>query len=106
LGFFHDSYGTEEFIGSQMAISSQSLKEILETFKSQLYETLNDKLDAFVDGLTNNLNDSFYSIQNSLDNMQERFIMVDIRDEYNQEIYSWYDIEADCDDWYMDNCHF
>ena len=81
-----------------MAISSQALKEILETFKSQLYETLNDKLDAFVDGLTNNLNDSFRSIQNSLDNMQERFIMADIRDEYNQEIYSWYDLEADCDD--------
>jgi hypothetical protein len=71
-----------------------------------LYDTLNDKLHAFVDGLTNNLNDSFRSIQNSLDNMQERFIMVDIRDEYNQEIYSWYDLEADCDDWYMDSCHF
>jgi hypothetical protein len=77
---------------SQMDISSQSLKEILETFKSQLYDTLNDKLDAFVDGLTNNLNDSFRSIQNSLDNMQERFLMADIRDEYNQEIYSWYDL--------------
>ena len=32
--------------------------------------------------------------------------MEDIRDEYTQEIYSWYDFEADCDDWYMDNCHF
>jgi hypothetical protein len=27
--------------------------------------------------------------------------MMDIRDEYNQEIYAWYDSEADCDDWYM-----
>ena len=32
--------------------------------------------------------------------------MVDIRDEYNQEIYAWYDFEVDCDDWYMDSCHF
>jgi hypothetical protein len=36
---------------------------------------------------------------------RERFLMVDIRDEYNQEIYVWYDFEADCDDWYMDSCH-
>jgi hypothetical protein len=57
---------------------------------------------AFGDGL----NDSFRSIQDSLDNMQERFLMEDIRDEYNQEIYAWYDFEADCDDWYMDSCHF
>jgi hypothetical protein len=67
---------------------------------------LNDTLDDFVDGLTNRLNDIFHSIQDSLDNMQERFIMEDIRDEYNQEIYVWYDFEADCDDWYMDSCHF
>ena len=32
--------------------------------------------------------------------------MADIRDEYNQEIYAWYDFEADCDDWYMDSCYF
>ena len=62
-----------------MDISSQTLKEILEAFKSQL----NDRLDAFTD----NLNDSFRSIQDSLDNMQERFLMTDIMDEYNQEIY-------------------
>jgi hypothetical protein len=42
-----------------MVISSQTLKEILEAFKSQLYDTLNEKLDAFGDGL----NDSFRSIQ-------------------------------------------
>jgi hypothetical protein len=48
----------------------------------------------------------FCSIQDSLDNMQQIFLMADIRDEYNQEIYSWYDFEADCDDWYMDSCHF
>jgi hypothetical protein len=58
-----------------MAISSQILKEILEAFKSQLYDTLNDKLDAFGDGL----NDSFHSIQDSLDSMQERFLMMDIQ---------------------------
>jgi hypothetical protein len=32
--------------------------------------------------------------------------MEGLRDEYNQEIYAWYDFEANCDDWYMDSCHF
>jgi hypothetical protein len=93
-----------------MAISSQTLKEILESFKAQLFHTLDDRLDAFVHGLTDSLtdglNDSFRSIQDSLNNMQERFLMEGLRDEYNQEIYAWYDFEADCDDWYMDSCHF
>ena len=53
-------------------------------FKAQLYDTLNDTLHDFVDGLTYSLNDSFHSIQDSLDNMHERFYMVDIMDEYNQ----------------------
>ena len=41
-----------------MDISSQIHKEILqitEAFKSQLYDTLDAKLDDFVDGLTNEL---------------------------------------------------
>jgi hypothetical protein len=38
--------------------------------------------------------------------MQEIFLMEGLRDEYNQEIYAWYDFEDDCDDWYMDSCHF
>ena len=91
-----------------MTISSQTLKEILqitEAFKAQLFDTLNDRLNDFVDGLTNDLNDIFCSIQDSLDSMQERFVMADLNDEYNQEIYAWYDFEADCDDWYMDSCH-
>jgi hypothetical protein len=84
-----------------MVISSQTLKEILqitEASKSQLYDTLCGALDDFVDGLTNDLNDSFRGIQDSLDNMQGGFLMAEIRDEYNQEIYAWYDLEADCDD--------
>jgi hypothetical protein len=88
-----------------MVISSQTLKEVIqitEAFKSQLYDTL----DARLHGLTNYLNDSFRSIQDSLDNMHERFLMAKISDEYNQEIYAWYDLEADCDDWYMDSFHF
>jgi hypothetical protein len=32
--------------------------------------------------------------------------MLNIRDRYNQEAFAWYDFEADCDDWYMDSCHF
>ena len=63
-----------------MTVSSQTLKEILEAFKSQLYDTLDVRLHDLTDGL----NDSFRSIQDSLDGMQERFLMVDIRDEYNQ----------------------
>jgi hypothetical protein len=59
-----------------------------------LFGTLNDRLDGFVDGL----NDSFRSIQYSLDNMQKIFLMTNLMDEYNQEIYAWYDFEADCDD--------
>jgi hypothetical protein len=49
-----------------MAISSQTLKGILEAFKSKLYDTL----DARLHDLANGLNDSFRSIQDSLDNMQ------------------------------------
>jgi hypothetical protein len=95
-----------------MAIPSQTLKAILQitkAFKSQLYDTLNDILDRFVDGLTygltDGLNDIFRRNQDSLDNMQEIFLMADIRDDYNQEIYAWFDFEVDCDDWYMDSCH-
>jgi methyl-accepting chemotaxis protein len=77
-----------------MAISSQTLKEILESFKAQL----DDRLDAFAHGLTNNLThsltasliygltDSFHSIQDSLNDMQERFLMQGLMNEYNQEI--------------------
>jgi hypothetical protein len=25
---------------------------------------------------------------------------------YNQDTYAWYYLEVDCDDWYMDSCHF
>jgi hypothetical protein len=97
-----------------MAISSQTLKEILESFKAQL----DDRLDAFAHGLTNSLthsltdsltyglNDSFRSIQDSLNDMQERFLMEGLKAEYNKEIYAWYDFEVDCDDSYMDSCHF
>jgi hypothetical protein len=54
-----------------MAISSQTLKGILEAFKSKLYDTL----DARLHDLANGLNDSFRSIQDSLDNMQQIFLM-------------------------------
>ena len=93
-----------------MDISSQNLKEILESFKAQLFHTLDDRFDAIVHGLTvdltDRLNDSFRSIQDSLNNMQDRFLMEGLRDQYNQEIYAWYDFEVDCDDLYMDSCHF
>jgi hypothetical protein len=82
-----------------MAISSQNLKEILESFKAQLFHTLDERLDVLAQGLTESLtniitdglNDNFRSIQDSLNNMQEIFLMQGLRDEYNQEIYAWYD---------------
>jgi cytochrome c peroxidase len=88
--------GTKSSYGAQMVISSQTLKKILESFKAQLFHTLDDRLDAFIhglivsltDSLTDGLNDSFRNIQDSLNNMQERFLMEGLRDEYNQEIYA------------------
>jgi hypothetical protein len=72
-----------------MAISSQNLKEILESFKSQLYDTLCDTLHGKFHDLADGLNNSLHS---SLDSMHERFLMEDIiKDKYNQEIYAWYD---------------
>ena len=65
-----------------MAISSQTLKEILqiiEAFKSQLCDTLDVRLHDLADGL----NDSFRSIQYSLNNMQEIFLIEHLIDEYN-----------------------
>jgi hypothetical protein len=85
-----------------MAISSQNFKKILEAFKSQLYDTLCDTLHDKFHDLADGLNNSFHS---SWDSMHERFLMADIRDEYNQDIYVRYDFEDDCDDWYMDSCH-
>jgi hypothetical protein len=62
-----------------MAISYQNLKEILESFKAQLFHTLDAFVhgltDSLTDSLTDGLNDSFRSIQDSLNSMQERFLM-------------------------------
>ena len=56
-----------------MAISSQNLKEILESFKVQLFHTLDAFAHGLIDNLTNSLtdglNDIFCSIQDSLNNM-------------------------------------
>jgi hypothetical protein len=67
-----------------------------------MYGTLHDTLHDLAD----DLKDSFRCIQYSLDSMQERYLMVDIGDEYIQEVYVWYDFEVDWDDWYMDSFHF
>ena len=73
--FFMKFEGLKSSQGAQMTISSQNLKEILEAFKSQLYDTLydtlHDKFHDLVDGLNN-------SLRISLDSMQERFLMADI----------------------------
>jgi hypothetical protein len=83
-----------------MAISSQ--KKIIESFKSQFFHTLDafshGLTDRLTDSLRSNFNDSFHSIQDSLNNMQERFLVEGLMNGYNQEIYAWYDFDADCDD--------
>jgi hypothetical protein len=93
-----------------MASSSQTVKEILESFKARVDARLDVLAQGLTDSLTNiitdGLNDSFRSIQDSLNNMQEIFLMQGLMTEYNQERYAWYDFEDDCDDWYMDSCHF
>jgi hypothetical protein len=92
-----------------MAIYSQTLKEILhitEALKTQLFDTLYGRVHDRLHDLADGLNDGFCSIQDSLNSMHDKFLMADIKDEYNQEIYAWYDFEADCDDWYMDSCQF
>jgi hypothetical protein len=52
------------------------------------------------------IRDSYHNSQRSLALLQERYLMADIMNEYHQEVYAWYDLEDDCDDWYMDSCHF
>ena len=90
-----------------MANSSQTLKEILESFKARVDVRLDVLAQGLTDNLTNiitdGLNDSFRSIQDSLNNMQKIFLMQGLMTEYNQEIYAWYDFEDDCDDLYMDS---
>jgi hypothetical protein len=51
------------------------------------------------------IRDSCHKVQRSLASIHERYLIEDIKDAYTQEVYVWYDFEADCDDWYMDNCH-
>jgi hypothetical protein len=83
-----------------MDVHSQTLKEILHTieaFKSQMH----DRLCNFQEGLR----DTLCSIHESLASMQEKCTLVNIMDEYHQEVYAWYALEEDCDYWYMDSCH-
>jgi len=83
-----------------MDVHSKTLKEILhkiEAFKSQMHETLHNFQKGFRHG--------FLIIHESLENMQEKYTFVNIMDEYHQEVYAWYALEDDCDDWYMDSCH-
>ena len=79
-----------------MASSSPTVTEILELFKARVDARLDVLAQGLTDSLTkiitDGLNDSFRSIQDSLNNMQ------DLMNEYNQERYAWYDFEADCDD--------
>jgi hypothetical protein len=73
------------------------LKEILHTIealKSQMHDT------------QEGLRDDFRSIHKSLVSMKEKCTLMNIMNEYHQEVYSWYALEDDCDDWYMDSCHF
>jgi hypothetical protein len=71
---------------------------------SQLREILH-MIEAFKADIQDH-RDSYHNSQWSLALLQERYLMEDIMNEYHQEVYAWYDLEDDCDDWYMDSCHF
>jgi hypothetical protein len=66
---------------------------MIEAYKAQMHD------------IPDGLRDSFCSIRDSFASIHERYLMEDIGDEYNQEVYAWCDFEANCDDWYMDSCH-
>jgi hypothetical protein len=71
---------------------------------SQLLMGILQKIEAIEQHLHEGqqiIRDSCHNIQRTLDCMQERYLMTYLRDEYNQEVYAWYDFEADCDDWYI-----
>jgi len=73
------------------------LKEILHTIealKSQMHDT------------QEGLRDDFRSIHKSLVRMKEKYTLMNIMNEYHQEVYSWYALEDEHDDWYMDSWHF
>jgi hypothetical protein len=74
---------------------------------SQLREILH-MIEAIKVDMHDYLQGIRYSHQNSqwsLALLQERCLMAHIMNEYHQEVYGWYDLEDDCDDWYMDSCH-
>jgi hypothetical protein len=71
---------------------------------SQLREILH-MIKAFKADLQDH-KDSYHNSQRSLALLQERYLMADFMNGYHQEVYAWYDLEDDCDDWYMDSCHF
>jgi hypothetical protein len=71
---------------------------MIEAFKSQMHDTFH----SFQEGLR----DGFRSIDDSLESIQDKYNLVKIMDEYDQEVYAWYALEDDRDDWYMDSFHF
>jgi hypothetical protein len=71
---------------------------------SQLREILH-MIEAFKADIQDH-RDRYHNSQWSLDLLQERYLMADIMNEYHQEVYARYDLDDDCDDWYMDSCHF
>jgi hypothetical protein len=84
-----------------MDVHSQTLNKILqaiEAFKSQMHDTLHN--------FKEDIKDDFCNIHESLASIQDKSNFVNIMNEYHQEVYAWYDLEDDCDDWYMDSCHF
>jgi uncharacterized protein YoxC len=69
-----------------MDVHSQTLKEILHTIealKSQMHGTLHNFKEY--------IKDDFHSIHESLVSIQEKSNLVNIMNEYHQEVYVWYD---------------
>jgi hypothetical protein len=80
-----------------MDVPSQTLNIILHII-FQMHDTLHN--------FKEDIKDDFCSIHESLASIHEKYTLVNIMNEYHQEVYVWYVLEDDCDDWYMDSFHF
>jgi hypothetical protein len=88
-------------VSNGYALSTHGNSTKVEALKADMHDHLQGIKASLHDHTKN-----YHNSQRSLALLQEGYLMEDIRDEYNQEVYAWYDFEADCDAWYMDSSHF
>jgi hypothetical protein len=78
------------------------------TFYTQILMGLNNAL-RYIETLIG-IKKYIQNIQETMTKWKGSYILSTIypytTKEYNQKSYAWYDFEANCDDCYMDSCHF